>query len=202
MEMFFSRSRSCTNPMRIWLPFCSIGGLRSISRIWRSTSPESNQPCWAFKMACTWTAPEEPGVTVMPPESVTTSRSTGPETVSERSKEPSLWAAQIAAAPSASAAVRRVVFIFSLSSQYEDHARIVPTTAIERAPLRANQPSVERACQKKALKDTKKNPDLQEFLLLCGGFTPIQEEVDMFRRPAVVVVLSGLLLIFCAPTRA
>jgi hypothetical protein len=57
------------------------------------------------------TDPDEPGVTVMPPESVMTSRSTGPETESERSKEPSFWAARTLELRTASASPSRVSFM-------------------------------------------------------------------------------------------
>src|SRR6185312_4320963 len=53
-----------------------------------STSPESNQPRCPLRIAWTRTVPEEPEVTMIPPESVFTSRSTGPETVSDLSKDP------------------------------------------------------------------------------------------------------------------
>src|SRR5260370_20971719 len=59
-----------------------------------STSDDSNQPCCDLRIAWTRKYPEGPGLTAIPPESGFTSRSTVPDTVSDRSNDPSAGAAQ------------------------------------------------------------------------------------------------------------
>src|SRR6202167_3836030 len=75
-------------PTRRVLPFCSIGGLASISWMRCSASPPS-QPRFAWMRPWISTLLDSPVRTVISPEPVWTSRSTAPVTVSVRSKWPS-----------------------------------------------------------------------------------------------------------------
>src|SRR5712692_2583187 len=83
--------------MRMVLPCCSMGGFASSRRIF-SAAEIPVQESWARILATTWTLPLPPARTVMFPEPVVTSRSTGPETCRVRSKLPVsawTWSAQI-----------------------------------------------------------------------------------------------------------
>src|ERR1700691_42013 len=89
-------------PTRRVLPFCSIGGLASISWMRCSASPPS-QPRFAWMRPWISTLLDSPVRTVISPEPVWTSRSTAPVTVSVRSKWPSsLASAGLAAIAAAS----------------------------------------------------------------------------------------------------
>ena len=69
-----------TYPMRMRLPFCSIGGFCSMPRMFSSETPRSKMPRTGLIMACTRTEDAEPVLTRMPPGSLLISRSTRPET--------------------------------------------------------------------------------------------------------------------------
>src|SRR5690242_8506844 len=106
METPRNRSRPCTYPIRTRFPICSTGGFRSNSRICASALSKSRKPCWVLRMACTRTLPAGPVITVIPPESVTTSRSTGPLTVKVLSNDPCSSAETTPAAKIAAARAR------------------------------------------------------------------------------------------------
>src|SRR5262249_45633055 len=74
--------------MRMVLPCCSIGGFCSMRLTLASSSPPKSHEFWARIFAETETLLPVPVWTVMLPELETTSKSTGPETWSVRSKWP------------------------------------------------------------------------------------------------------------------
>src|SRR5688572_2205103 len=88
MLTFRGRSRSSKSPIRMELPLCVIGGFASI-RLTRSSALELFQkPRLARISPTTRTWPPPPRRTLILPEPVRTSSSTGPSTVIWRSNRP------------------------------------------------------------------------------------------------------------------